>query len=643
MQAKLHAHAIPHNLYNMIDIETQPNYGITNIKEEKFADDVLIDPLPRAVIRPNTYMLLDGEWRFALDIFDHGLVEGWHLQHDYEEVAQWPGSIEEHMGAAKGHEGLKRWQDKIVAWYERDFPLPAHTLEAANTLFQLTFGACGYETRVWLNGIPLLTVEGEEIHIGEYTSFSYEIKPEWLKPENRLTVRIADTMDADIPRGKQESRVYKRGGIWYQTYTGAVRSVWLETVERNRLRSRVGVVSIVEDNLVRFNFTTRITDAGMYTLRLKVFRRNQESIVPLATDDFPLMLEAGQKRQRVVMALPNAELWSPDAPNLYLLVAQLVCANGHIAEIRTDFGLRKIEARGCCIYLNNNPIYLDGILYQPGIASFEEIRRHMLAMKKLGCNLVRIHIAGVDPRIYKMADEIGLLLWLEVPSPHLSSDKSRIAHKGELMRMLSLIGTHASVVIWSLYNEDWGAEDIASNAVTQQYITDLYHYMQLAYPQFLVVDNDGWHHISYEGRLKSDLLTVHLYTASLEHWKQLLDKLVSGQLKDVAAFPLVTGDPFFYRNQLPLLVSEWGGFGFADYGGPKDNGERTEQITLFKQELRKRPIAGDVYTQATNIEEEQNGIIDAATGVLKVPAGLLNSRSNDWPAGFTNSNVEWKG
>lgn len=53
-------------------------------------------------------------------------------------------------------------------------------------------------------------------------------------------------MDADIPRGKQESIVYKRGDIWYQTYSGAVRSVWLETVERNRLRSRVGVVNIVE-------------------------------------------------------------------------------------------------------------------------------------------------------------------------------------------------------------------------------------------------------------------------------------------------------------------------------------------------------------------------------------------------------------
>jgi hypothetical protein len=86
----------------------------------------------------------------------------------------------------------------------------------------------------------------------------------------------------------------------------------------------------------------------------------------------------------------------------------------------------------------------------------------------------------------------------------------------------------------------------------------MYHFMQLAYPQFIVVDNDGWQHISVEGRLKSDLLTVHLYTPEASNWCQLLDALVAGEQINVAAFPLVVGDPFFFRKQVPLLVSEWG-------------------------------------------------------------------------------------
>jgi hypothetical protein len=604
------------------------NYGLTKGREEGFYEEQFINPLPRAVVRSNAFLLLDGDWKFALDPEDKGLSETWYVDHQYDHTANWPGSVESEL--AKQQPEQPAWTDKIVVWYEREFPIPEFE-EGENhesSIFQLTFGACGYETRVWLNGILLKTIEGEEVHIGEYTSFSYELEQHILQDNNRLTVRVANSMDADTTRGKQESSVYKRGGIWYQTYSGAVRSVWIEVLERNRLRSRLGVVSVVEDDLVRFTLTTRIHDPGNYTIRLKVFNREQDVKIdqPIAYDEYALILDAGQKQQRLVIQVPDAKLWSPENPHLYRLIAELVSNDGRVAKIESYFGLRKIEARGCCIYLNNEETYLDGILYQPGIATYEQIQKHMHAMKALGCNLVRIHIAGVDPRIYNLADQLGMLLWVEVPSPHRSNDLSRANHKAELLRMLALIATHPSVVIWSLYNEDWGAQDIATNPETRQYIIDMYHYMQIAYPQFLVVDNDGWQHISFEGRLKSDLLTVHLYTPELARWQELLKNLVKGDQVGVGAFPLTVGDPFFFRKQVPLLVSEWGGFGFADYGGPNDQLHRTEAIKLYKRELRANPIAGDVYTQATNIEEEQNGIIDFITGGLNVPEGLLNSR-----------------
>ncbi len=607
------------------------NYATINISAPETNGTATIEafdnnPLPRAVLRPNSHLLLDGEWRFALDPDEKGLEEEWWKGHMYQQTAQWPGSVEEQMAGAKEQDEVKTWHDKLVVWYERDFPLPQQLAPLPNSMLQLTFGACGYETQVWLNGYALHTIEGEEVHQGEYTSFSYELTEDQLLPVNRLTVRIADNMDADTTRGKQESHVYKRGGIWYQTFTGPVRSVWLETVERNRLRSRVGVVSIVEDQLVRFTLTPRIHDAGDYTIKLMVFNKKKDARNLIATSDFPLHLEAGQRNQRLAIEVPGAQLWEPGQPTLYRLVAQLIDSRGYVAEIETHFGLRKIEARGRWIYLNNKPVYLDGILYQPGDSTYEEIKRHMLAMRDLGCNMVRIHIAGVDPRIYNLADEMGMLLWVEVPSPHRSNNISRANHRAELLRLLALIETHPSVVIWSLYNEDWGAQDIATNAETRRYIKDTYEYMQLSHSQFLVVDNDGWQHVSWTGRLKSDLLTAHLYTPDISRWKELLDKLVAGQLEGVAAFPLVVGDPFFYRKQVPLLVSEWGGFGFPDYGGPKDNDERAIAIKAYKEELRKRPIAGDVYTQATNIEDERNGLIDAETGELRVPKGLLASR-----------------
>lgn len=616
------------------------NFSSTQVLEEHspYAPP-LENPLPRAATRRNAYQMLDGEWRFDLDLEDRGILEQWAIQHEFSGTAVWPGSVEAHMASAKVEQQEnqqdqqqkaappKPWQDKVIAWYERDFTLPDRATLPECSMFQITFGACGYETRVWLNGHPLLTIDGQEAHYGEYTSFSYELPEELLRPVNRLTVRIEDSLDADIPRGKQESHIYKRGGIWYQTSSGATRSIWLEVVERNRLRSRIGVVTTVEDRFARFNVTTRIHDPGEYTIRLSVFERHGASTEPVATSEFALTLEAGQKHQRLPMEIPNAKLWSPAEPNLYLLIAELIDADGFSAQVQTHFGLRKIESRGCCVYLNNTPVYIDGILYQPANATYDEMRKHFVAMKKLGCNLVRVHIAGIDPRIYNLADEMGMLLWVEVPSPHSSSHQSRANHRDELLRMLAVVETHPSVCIWSLYNEDWGAQDIATNPETRRYIVDTYHFLRVDYPQFLVVDNDGWHHISWEGRLKSDLFTVHLYTPEIERWRALLDKLVAGGTVGVAAEPLTVGDPFFLRGHVPIVVSEWGGFGFPDYGGPRDSAERSERILEFKKELRSRGFAGDVYTQATDIEDERNGLIDAVTGELRVREGLLDSRT----------------
>jgi len=372
---------------------TEPavNFSSAQILEEQspYAPP-LPNPLPRAVTRRNFYELLDGEWKFELDLKDEGLREGWAIQHQFTNTATWPGSVESHMAAAKVEQYVQMderedeaarakappppaaaWQDKVIAWYEREFTLPDDSTLPPSSLFQITFGACGYETRVWLNGHPLRTIDGEEVHYGEWTSFSYELPENLLEETNRLTVRIEDSLDAEITRGKQESHIYKRGGIWYQTYSGATRSTWLEVVERNRLRSRIGAVATVEDRFARFNVTTRIHDPGEYTIRLSVFEAGSGEGKPLATSDFTLTLGPGQKRQRLPMEIPGAKLWSPAAPNLYLLVAELIDGEGRSAQVRTQFGLRKIEARGCCIFLNNESIYLDGILYQPAAATYE--------------------------------------------------------------------------------------------------------------------------------------------------------------------------------------------------------------------------------------------------------------------------------
>jgi hypothetical protein len=175
----------------------------------------------------------------------------------------------------------------------------------------------------------------------------------------------------------------------------------------------------------------------------------------------------------------------------------------------------------------------------------------------------------------------------------------------------------------SLYNESWGAQDVATHEETRAYIVRTRAHLRRQYPQFLVIDNDGWEHVSTEGRLESDVFTAHVYDLDLDRWRDAIRRIADGDVDDVTVRRLVVGDPFFYAGQLPLVISEWGGFGFSGYGGPIDLDVRAERIRAFKGALRELPVAGDVYTQATNIEDETNGVIDPRAGELLVPAGLL--------------------
>ena len=597
--------------------------AITGEREHVRRLGPFLDERPRSIVRPGAFVLLDGEWRFERDPDDCGLTERWYDGHAFRATASWPGSVAPQVEVTSRDGDRDASGDaEMIAWYEREFEIPDAWQRSTHPV-QLTFGACGYETRVWLNGVPLVTTEGEAVHLGEYTSFSYELPEEHLLDVNRLTVRVADSLDPERPRGKQESRVYKRGGIWYQAISGPVRSVWLEPVERNRLRSRLSVVSHVTEGLVEFGVTTRVRDPGQY--RLHVIVAGLEEDEPCASLDATLDLAAGERRQHVVVRIADAVAWSPANPALYRVIAQLTGEDGHVSQIETRFGIRQFEARGSRLYLNGEPIYLDGILYQPGTATFDEMRRHFEAMRELGVNLVRVHITGIDPRVYALADEMGMLLWLEVPSPHSSSERSRAAHAAELARMLVHFASQPSVVMVSLYNESWGAQDVATNEGTRAYISATRAHLREQYPQFLVIDNDGWEHVSTEGRLESDVLTAHVYETDVDEWREVLERLARGELSGVTARPLVVGDPFFYAGQMPLVISEWGGFGFSAYGGPTDPDARAEPIRAFKHVLRDLPIAGDVYTQATNVEEETNGLIDPGSGELLVPRGLLRT------------------
>ena len=85
----------------------------------------------------------------------------------------------------------------------------------------LHFGAVDAEARVYINGVEA----GE--HTGGYNAFFLDITEFVNVGENEITVKTLDTLDIELPYGKQS---HKRGGMWYTKISGIWKSVFIESV-----------------------------------------------------------------------------------------------------------------------------------------------------------------------------------------------------------------------------------------------------------------------------------------------------------------------------------------------------------------------------------------------------------------------------
>jgi hypothetical protein len=92
------------------------DYTLTADREAAAAIQEYVGPLPRSIVRSNVYELLDGVWRFDLDLEDRGLAEQWYLSHVFTGTAIWPEAIESQMAEAQDvQRHTPPWQDRILA------------------------------------------------------------------------------------------------------------------------------------------------------------------------------------------------------------------------------------------------------------------------------------------------------------------------------------------------------------------------------------------------------------------------------------------------------------------------------------------------------------------------------------------------
>ena len=151
---------------------------------------------------------------------------------------------------------------------------------------------------------------------------------------------------------------------------------------------------------------------------LRVSIRGQEKVsVELATD-------AQQDNYVATIQVANPHLWDTNDPYLYTLTVARIEGDSSMAdEMSVRFGFREISTQDGQILLNGEPIYLLSALDQDMYAdtiytvpSEGYLRDEFRKAKELGLNCLRCHIKPPDPIYLDLADEMGLLVWAEIPS-----------------------------------------------------------------------------------------------------------------------------------------------------------------------------------------------------------------------------------
>ena len=157
-------------------------------------------------------------------------------------------------------------------------------------------------------------------------------------------------------------------------------------------------------------------------------------------------------------------MWSPDTPNLYTCIVE-VTSNGDTLRTTERFGFRhfRFEEKGP-FYLNGQRVLLRGTHRHEdhagvGAALTEEMMRtEMQQIKAMGANFIRLGHYQQSCIILRLCDELGLLVWEEIPwcRGGLGGEKYQEQARRMLTNMIEQHHNHPSIILWGMGNEnDW--------------------------------------------------------------------------------------------------------------------------------------------------------------------------------------------
>jgi len=402
---------------------------------------------------------LDGQWQAIVDPYDVGWLdyraqplennhafyknykpqsESELVEYDFDTSGQLhvPGDWNTQRESLLFYEGS--------VWYKRSFD---YTKSGKNRLF-LHFGACNYFAAVYLNGEEL----GE--HEGGFTPFDFEITDRVRAHGNFLVVRVNNA------RGKDQVPTVNTD--WWN-YGGITRPVTLVEVPE----------TFVQDYLVQLEKGSTHQIKGW--LQLNGPQPQQTVKIRIAEIGLVQTVQTDSNGRGEFSFGADLTLWSPENPKLYTV--EIAAETDQVID---RIGFRSIEARGTDIVLNGKPVFLRGISIheeaptRPGRAWSEDDGRTLLGWaRELGCNFVRLAHYPHNESMLRMADQMGLMVWAEVPvywTIQWENPQTLRNAENQLNDMIVRDENRAALIIYSVANETPVSE--ARNRFLRQLIQD---------------------------------------------------------------------------------------------------------------------------------------------------------------------------
>ena len=381
---------------------------------------------------------LDGPWRVIPDPFENGYYnhryepkdDGYFLALEHTDPAE---LIEYDFRRSQLLDVPGDWnsQDERFFFYEGTmWYFKSFEFEPRNgRSYLLHFGGINYIANVWLNG------EFLGRHEGGFTPFQFEAGSALTKGENVIVVKVDNRRERDqVPTVNTD---------WWN-YGGITRSVRLIDLPRAHIAD------------YRFGLSPSGGIEGWVRVADSANRRPVTVSIPALSvaDEFSVDYDGFANFSFDT----EPQRWSPDSPFLYDV-------NIAYAEDRVDdrIGFRSIEVRGEDILLNGVPVFLKGIslheeaLSRPGRAwSYEDARELLQRALDLGSNFVRLAHYPHNENMLRAADEMGLMVWAEIPvywTIDFESPAVLAKARQQLDEMIARDANRASIILWSMANE----------------------------------------------------------------------------------------------------------------------------------------------------------------------------------------------